>query len=159
MACLGDASRFRIVQTLRSGELCVSDLAIRVELSQSCTTRHLQALRRDSLVRRRREGKRVLYALNDREPRLIQLLAWADGDPGAGAPAQARAARPAAARPAARVSRAGKTHPADAGRPRASRGTAARADESADPEESDETDSEARARASIQRSDLEDYLL
>ena len=42
LACLGDSSRFRIVLSLLERELCVTELAAQVELSQSCTTRHLQ---------------------------------------------------------------------------------------------------------------------
>ena len=39
----------------------VSQLAGAVRLSQSCTTRHLQALQRAGLVKRVRDGKRVLF--------------------------------------------------------------------------------------------------
>ena len=77
MACLGEHSRFRIVQALMSGPRCVTDLAAEVGLSQSCTTRHLQALERRNVVRGTRDGKRVLYRIRDDQPDLRPLLGWA----------------------------------------------------------------------------------
>jgi len=77
MACLGEESRFRLVKALTGGARCVTDLAAEVGLSQSCTTRHLQALERRHIVRGTREGKRVLYGLREDEPALVPLLAWA----------------------------------------------------------------------------------
>ena len=95
MACLGDASRFRLVQAMMPGARCVTDLAADVGLSQSCTTRHLQSLERGRLLLRVREGKRVIYRLSPEEP-ASSLVAWAlgggvmpagerhDGGPGGG---------------------------------------------------------------------------
>jgi DNA-binding transcriptional ArsR family regulator len=76
MACLGDASRFRVMTELVSGDRCVSDLARIVGLSQSCTTRHLQVLEREGLVHGARAGKKVVYQVSA-EPRILALLAWA----------------------------------------------------------------------------------
>lgn len=77
MACLGDASRFRLVEALLTGPRCVTDLAAEVGLSQSCTTRHLQALERRGVVAGARDGKRVLYRLCSERRDLGPLLAWA----------------------------------------------------------------------------------
>lgn len=77
MACLGEASRFRLVQVLMGGARCVTELASEVGLSQSCTTRHLQALESRRVVSGRREGKRVLYRIRDDDANLIPLLKWA----------------------------------------------------------------------------------
>ena len=77
MACLGEESRFRLVKALTGGARCVTDLAAEVGLSQSCTTRHLQALERRHIVRGTRDGKRVLYGLREDQPALLPLLAWA----------------------------------------------------------------------------------
>ena len=76
MSCLGDPSRFELVRRLARGQLCVSDLAREVGLSQSCTTRHLQALRRERLVIGERDGKRVLFRLSLEEPQAAALLTW-----------------------------------------------------------------------------------
>lgn len=76
MACLGDASRFRLVRLLVSGERCVTALAGEVGLSQSCTTRHLQALQREGLVCGARDGKRVLYRLCTDDAEVRSLVGW-----------------------------------------------------------------------------------
>jgi len=76
LACLGDPSRFRLVLALLGGELCVTELAVRVGLSQSCTTRHLQYLGREGLVRGVRQGKRVVFQLRSDRARVRDLLAW-----------------------------------------------------------------------------------
>jgi len=76
LACLGDASRFRLVHSLLQREQCVSELAASVGLSQSCTTRHLQYLEREGLVRGLRQGKRVMFRLRSDMPRVRELLAW-----------------------------------------------------------------------------------
>ena len=75
-ACLGDPSRFRVVTTLAAGEYCVTDLARVIGLSQSCTTRHLQALQREGLVVGLRNGKRVVFRLNTDEPMVAGLVGW-----------------------------------------------------------------------------------
>jgi DNA-binding transcriptional ArsR family regulator len=85
LACLGDASRFRLVSTLAESERCVGELATAVGLSQSCTTRHLQALGRLGLVEGRREGRRVLFRLNPRAPGLEGILVWALSEAGVAA--------------------------------------------------------------------------
>jgi DNA-binding transcriptional ArsR family regulator len=76
LACLGDASRFRLVLSLLERELCVTELAAEVGLSQSCTTRHLQYLEREGLVRGIRQGKRVVFRLRSDGTRVRELLAW-----------------------------------------------------------------------------------
>ncbi len=76
MACLGDPSRFRLVSVLASADCCVGELARLVGLSQSCTTRHLQALERMALVERRREGRQVRFRLRLEAPNVGPLLGW-----------------------------------------------------------------------------------
>ncbi len=77
LACLGDPSRFKLVGVLAAGGRCVGELAHMVGLSQSCTTRHLQALQRAGLVQGRREGRRVRFELRSGAPGLRELLDWA----------------------------------------------------------------------------------
>jgi DNA-binding transcriptional ArsR family regulator len=79
LACLGDPSRFRLLVRLSEKRLCVSELASEVGLSQSCTTRHLQALTVVGLVQPAREGKRVVYALRDGNPEIERLVHWVRG--------------------------------------------------------------------------------
>ncbi len=77
MSCLGEDSRFRLVSLLMRGQSCVTELAAGIGLSQSCTTRHLQALARERLVAGERRGKRVMFRLRTDDPRVGELLAWA----------------------------------------------------------------------------------
>jgi DNA-binding transcriptional ArsR family regulator len=82
LACLGVASRFRLVRALAGADRCVGELAVAVGLSQSCTTRHLQALERLGLVQGRREGRRVRFRLTVEAPGLGGLLGLALSDEG-----------------------------------------------------------------------------
>jgi DNA-binding transcriptional ArsR family regulator len=77
LACVGNTSRWKVVSALAEGERCVTELALHIRLSQSCTTRHLQALVREGVVRRTREGKRVVFALRNEDPMVRELLTWA----------------------------------------------------------------------------------
>jgi len=77
LACLGDSSRFRLALSLLERERCVTELAVAVGLSQSCTTRHLQYLEREGLVRGVRQGRRVVFRLRSDQARVRELLAWA----------------------------------------------------------------------------------
>ena len=81
LACLGDPSRFRIVLSLLEADRCVTELAGEVGLSQSCTTRHLQFLEREGIVRGDRQGKRVMFRLRSDRPRVRELLAWVTETP------------------------------------------------------------------------------
>ena len=62
---LGDPTRLRIVDALSRYELCVCDLAVIVEASQSTVSHSLRALRRMRLVRYRRDGRIAYYSLSD----------------------------------------------------------------------------------------------
>jgi ArsR family transcriptional regulator, lead/cadmium/zinc/bismuth-responsive transcriptional repressor len=63
---LGDPTRVRILDALSHGELCVCDLAAVLALSQSAVSHQLRLLRSHRLVRARRSGRMVFYALDDR---------------------------------------------------------------------------------------------
>jgi ArsR family transcriptional regulator len=64
-AALGDPTRLRIVAALAAAELCVCDLAATLGLSESAVSHQLRHLRQLGLVRSRREGRLVYYALDD----------------------------------------------------------------------------------------------
>ncbi len=64
-AALSDPTRLRIVAALANGELCVCDLSTAVGLSESAFSHQLRLLRRLEIVRSRRDGRRVYYALDD----------------------------------------------------------------------------------------------
>ena len=62
---LGDPSRVRIVDALSGGELCVCDIAAVAGISESAVSHQLRLLRGMRLVRPRRAGRQVFYALDD----------------------------------------------------------------------------------------------
>jgi ArsR family transcriptional regulator len=62
---LGDPTRVRILDVLSRSELCVSDIADLVGLSESAVSHQLRVLRGMRLVRSRRAGRLIYYALAD----------------------------------------------------------------------------------------------
>ena len=67
----GDSTRIKIPYALHDNELCVQDIANAVQLSQSAVSHQLRVLKDSKLVRFRREGKTVYYALDDDHVRSI----------------------------------------------------------------------------------------
>jgi rhodanese-related sulfurtransferase len=68
---LANGRRLEIVDVLANGERTVERLASETELSVANASQHLQVLREAALVRRRREGTRIYYALRD--PQVFDL--------------------------------------------------------------------------------------
>jgi ArsR family transcriptional regulator len=62
---LGDPTRVRILDALSRDELCVCDLATLLGLSESAVSHQLRLLRNLRLVRSRRDGRMIFYALDD----------------------------------------------------------------------------------------------
>jgi DNA-binding transcriptional ArsR family regulator len=56
------------------GELCVCDLSWVVERAENLVSHHVRALRAAGLVRSRREGKMVIYALTERGETLLEVI-------------------------------------------------------------------------------------
>jgi DNA-binding transcriptional ArsR family regulator len=69
---LGDPTRVRILDALSAGELCVCDIASFAGISESAVSHQLRLLRSMRLVRARRAGRLVFYALDDHH--IIELL-------------------------------------------------------------------------------------
>ena len=62
---LSDTSRVQIIAALTQGETNVSSLADMVQISESAVSHHLRHLRQMKLVRARKDGRYVYYALDD----------------------------------------------------------------------------------------------
>ena len=60
-----DSSRIRIMCALSKTEMCVYDIAELTGASQSAVSHQLRLLRASHLVRTRRDGKNIFYALDD----------------------------------------------------------------------------------------------
>ena len=70
---LGDTTRVRILDALSRAELCVCDIAGLLGLSESAVSHQLRLLRGMRLVRPRRAGRMVFYALDDQH--IVKLFA------------------------------------------------------------------------------------
>jgi ArsR family transcriptional regulator, lead/cadmium/zinc/bismuth-responsive transcriptional repressor len=63
---LGDPTRVRILDALSRSELCVGDLAHQLGATESAISHQLRLLRNVRIVRARREGRMIFYALDDK---------------------------------------------------------------------------------------------
>jgi len=70
----GDSTRIRILYALFESELCVCDIAQLLGLTQSAVSHQLRILKDAKLVRFRREGKSIFYALDDDHVRSILAM-------------------------------------------------------------------------------------
>lgn len=64
LSALADPTRLAIVERLRIGEYCVSELCVEAGVSQSLISFHLKVLRDAGLIAGRRSGRTVWYALD-----------------------------------------------------------------------------------------------
>lgn len=60
-----DPSRLRILQLLGERELCVNDLCQLLEMEQTAVSHQLMLLRKSRLVKYRRQGRMMMYSLDD----------------------------------------------------------------------------------------------
>ncbi|MDD3947527.1 MAG: metalloregulator ArsR/SmtB family transcription factor [Clostridia bacterium] len=61
----GDATRTNILSALFINELCVCDLAKLLDMTISAVSHQLRVLRHSRLVKFRKQGKEVIYMLDD----------------------------------------------------------------------------------------------
>jgi ArsR family transcriptional regulator, lead/cadmium/zinc/bismuth-responsive transcriptional repressor len=62
---LGDPTRLRILSMIREGETSVQILSENLGISHSAVSHQLRLLRAHRLVQNRRDGRNVLYTLDD----------------------------------------------------------------------------------------------
>ena len=61
----GDSTRMKIISALLNQELCVGEIALITNSSQSAISHQLRVLKRSKLVKYRKDGKAVFYSLDD----------------------------------------------------------------------------------------------
>lgn len=61
----GDGTRIRILYALFEDEICVCDIAKLLGMTQSAVSHQLRILKQAHLIRSRRDGKTIFYALAD----------------------------------------------------------------------------------------------
>lgn len=62
---IGDRTRVKILYVLVDGELCVSEIAEKLEMTHSAISHQLSKLKEYRLLKSRREGKEMYYSLDD----------------------------------------------------------------------------------------------
>jgi ArsR family transcriptional regulator len=72
---LSDPTRLRIVSALGLEEMCVADISSLVALDPSLVSHHLRILRQLNIVRHRRDGKMIYYALSDEHIATLMAIA------------------------------------------------------------------------------------
>ncbi|WP_414713583.1 ArsR/SmtB family transcription factor [Schnuerera sp.] len=69
---LADPTRLKIIYVLSKSSLCVCDIANLLDMTQSAISHHLRLLRNLRLVKFKKEGKTVIYSLDDEH--VLQLF-------------------------------------------------------------------------------------
>lgn len=72
----GDSTRSRIICALHIEEMCVNDLAVLLNMTQSAVSHQLRILRQSRLVKSRKDGRVVYYSLDDDHIGQIFALAF-----------------------------------------------------------------------------------
>ncbi len=67
----GDSTRIRILYALFDEELCVGDIAVKLNMTQSAISHQLKILKQSRLIKNRRDGKTIFYSLADDHVRSI----------------------------------------------------------------------------------------
>lgn len=61
----GDSTRIKILWALAESEMCVCDIAVLLNMTQSAISHQLRVLKQARLVKNRKDGKVVYYSLDD----------------------------------------------------------------------------------------------
>lgn len=67
----GDTTRIKILYALVASEMCVCDIAVLLNMTQSAISHQLRILKQANLVKFRKEGKVVYYSLDDEHVKQI----------------------------------------------------------------------------------------
>lgn len=73
-SALSDPNRLRIISVLLEGELNVGEIASQLEMTESAVSHQLRGLRHMRLVRSRKAGRQVFYALDDDHVSKLYLM-------------------------------------------------------------------------------------
>ncbi|MBU5668719.1 metalloregulator ArsR/SmtB family transcription factor [Peptoniphilus sp. MSJ-1] len=62
---MSDPTRIKIIYALMKGPLCVSDISLLLDMSQSSISHQLSLLKNQNLIKVKRLGRRAYYSLDD----------------------------------------------------------------------------------------------
>ena len=63
---LGEETKFRILEILLNGEYCACEIPSLIKRAQSNTSMHLAKLQKWGIIKSRRDGKMIIYAIKDK---------------------------------------------------------------------------------------------
>ncbi len=72
---LGDSTRAKIMWALDKESMCVCDLAQLLGMTKSAISHQLKILREANLVKYKKDGKMVIYSLNDEHVKIVFEMA------------------------------------------------------------------------------------
>lgn len=72
---LGDSTRAKIMWALDKESMCVCDLAQLLGMTKSAISHQLKILREENLVKYKKDGKMVIYSLNDEHVKIVFEMA------------------------------------------------------------------------------------
>lgn len=75
MKALGDPNRFRIVMMLLHRPLCVCELLRVLDIAGGTLSNHLKLLKHAGIISQKRDGKWIIYSIDDQARELITLIA------------------------------------------------------------------------------------
>jgi ArsR family transcriptional regulator, arsenate/arsenite/antimonite-responsive transcriptional repressor len=73
---LADPTRREILRLLQSGEKTAGELAARFDMTKPSVSHHFAVLKTAELIRSRREGQQIFYALNTTVVEDLLTLIW-----------------------------------------------------------------------------------
>ncbi len=62
---LSDENRLKVLEILKDGEKCGSDLLLDLEISQPTLSHHMKILCDSTIVNYRKDGKQMIYTINE----------------------------------------------------------------------------------------------
>jgi len=75
LKAMAQPTRLKIIEFLRDGERCVCEIFPAIDEEQSNTSRHLNLMMNLGILRRRKEGVKIFYALKYQE--VLEILGLA----------------------------------------------------------------------------------
>ena len=63
---MGEDTKYLILKSLLSGELCACKIPSKIKKTQSNTSMHLARLLEWNIIKSRRDGKKIFYSIKDK---------------------------------------------------------------------------------------------
>lgn len=65
LKCVGNETRYKILQLLKERKRCVSEIMEELDRKQTLISHHLQSLQECDLVEKERKGRKMIYRINE----------------------------------------------------------------------------------------------